>query len=173
MLGHECIPSLAEQCDWSEIASSGSGLYFVHAPQVSVPRALRELWVAGLKTQDVVFQMSGWGIGSVNLMREYGAALALDNVGASSFQRIADVRPDFIKLDPRLTGNAEQPVCACTIRKLVELADKFDIKAVATGVDRLRTMENLWLLGLEIMQGDLFGRAAPEFAHVLEPVLVA
>jgi len=51
---------------------------------------------------------------------------------------------------------------AATIRKLVELADQFGVVVIAEGVERTQTMENLWLLGVECMQGYLFGRPAPQ-----------
>jgi EAL domain-containing protein (putative c-di-GMP-specific phosphodiesterase class I) len=192
LIGHECISVLPEEhapadgelekCDWAAIGPGTSGLCFVRVPQTSIARSLRELWVAGLKARNFVFQIAGPWTSSNDLVREYGASLALEYVDTSSFQRIRDLRPNYIKLDPGLTWNSEEPVCASTIRKVIELADKFNIKTIATGVDRPRMVENLWLLGVEIMQGDLFGKASPEIirmssdlarlSRALEPVLI-
>jgi EAL domain-containing protein (putative c-di-GMP-specific phosphodiesterase class I) len=78
---------------------------------------------------------------------------------------IRDLRPDYVKIDRRLIWNAEQPVCASTIGKLVDVADRYGARVIAVGVERHRMLENLWLLGVQTMQGYLFGRPSPQTAH--------
>jgi len=98
--------------------------------------------------------------------RAEGFGFALDDVGtgANSLQMVCDLRPDYIKLDKSLIRNVEQPMYAATIRKMIELADQFHVVVIAEGVERTQTMENLWLLGVEYMQGYLFGRPSPMLA---------
>jgi EAL domain-containing protein (putative c-di-GMP-specific phosphodiesterase class I) len=71
---------------------------------------------------------------------------------------VCELRPEFIKLDKSLVQNVEKPMYGATVRKLVELADQFSVRVIAEGVENIHTMENLWLLGVQNMQGYLFGR---------------
>ena len=100
-------------------------------------------------------------------LRARGFGFSLDNagIGTNAFQLICDLRPDYVKIDRRLAWNAEQPFCATTIRKLVELADLNGVQPIAAGIERARTVENLWLLGVHLMQGYLFGRPSPTVAR--------
>jgi EAL domain-containing protein (putative c-di-GMP-specific phosphodiesterase class I) len=92
--------------------------------------------------------------------RSRGFGFALDDVGtgANSLQMVCELRPEFIKLDKSLVQNVEKPTYGATVRKLVELADQFSVRVIAEGVENIHTMENLWLLGVQNMQGYLFGR---------------
>jgi EAL domain-containing protein (putative c-di-GMP-specific phosphodiesterase class I) len=71
---------------------------------------------------------------------------------------VCELRPEYVKLDKSLVQNVEKPMYGATIRKVVELADRFSVRVIATGVETIHTMENLWLLGVQHMQGHLFGR---------------
>jgi EAL domain-containing protein (putative c-di-GMP-specific phosphodiesterase class I) len=92
-------------------------------------------------------------------MRNCGFGFAVDGVGshADSLRTVCDLQPDYIKLDKSLVRSIERPVHAATIRKVVEIGDGTHARVIAKGVDRTRTMENLWLLGVRYMQGYLFG----------------
>jgi EAL domain-containing protein (putative c-di-GMP-specific phosphodiesterase class I) len=82
------------------------------------------------------------------------------SAGASSLAVVQDLRPEYIKLDERLIQNIHQPMCASMIGKLVELADQLGLRVIADGVTRQRVVEDLWLLGVQFMQGTLFGGPA-------------
>jgi EAL domain-containing protein (putative c-di-GMP-specific phosphodiesterase class I) len=41
------------------------------------------------------------------------------------------------------------------------MAEKSGARVIAEGVDRVRMLENLWLLGIRLMQGHLFGEPSP------------
>jgi EAL domain-containing protein (putative c-di-GMP-specific phosphodiesterase class I) len=162
----------------SAARQSPSSLYFVnflpssiYNPAACLEATMNTLAACHMAPSNVVFEAveSDPSVGSAHLrrIRDYyraeGFGFALDNVGAEPdcLQTIADLRPDYIKLDRHLVRNVEQPVCAATIRRLLELAEQLNVVVIATGVERARTMENLWLLGVEYMQGYLFGRPAP------------
>jgi EAL domain-containing protein (putative c-di-GMP-specific phosphodiesterase class I) len=109
-------------------------------------------------------------------IRKQGCGFGLDNaglglgtrqgeMGSNCFEMIRDLRPDYVKIDQRLVWNIEQPVCASTIRKLVECSDRYGAQVIAVGVERQRMVENLWLLGVKIMQGYLLGRPSRQIAH--------
>jgi EAL domain-containing protein (putative c-di-GMP-specific phosphodiesterase class I) len=80
---------------------------------------------------------------------------------ADWLQMVNEVQPEYIVLDQSLVHHVERPVCAATIRKMVEFADRFGAAVIAKDVERTRTMENLWLLGVQYMRGYLFGSPAP------------
>jgi EAL domain-containing protein (putative c-di-GMP-specific phosphodiesterase class I) len=103
-------------------------------------------------------------------MKDHGFGFALDNVGigAHPMHTVSDLKPDYIKIDKNLVWNIEQPIYASTVRKLVEISGETGVKVIATGVHRKSMMENLWLLGVKMMQGHLFGRAMPSVVRTVD-----
>lgn len=95
--------------------------------------------------------------------RERGFSLALDDVGtgANSLQTLADMQPDFIKLDKSLIWNYESEIGRKTIRKLAELGADTGIQVIAEGVETAEMSEVLQDCGVHLMQGYFFGRPAP------------
>ena len=173
-----------------------AGVFFIPLTAASVYRprrclagtvaAIRE---SGMAAANVVFAVteaelirdSGHVRRICDFLRAEGSRVALNQVGAGTISpsKIRELRPDFVKIHRTLVRNVEQPVCASAIRKLTELAERMESVLVAEGVERVQTMENLWLLGVECMQGFLFGRPAPSvtspeqdlmtLARVLDP----
>ena len=47
------------------------------------------------------------------------------------------------------------------------------MKVIATGVHRKHMMENLWLLGVKVMQGYIFGRALPSVVQTIDSTAIA
>ena len=166
----------------SAARQSTSGLYFVnflpegiYNPQSCLRATMNTLAACHMSPANIVFEAVESDLcgdpAHLRRIRDYyraeGFGFALDNVGASAqwLQTVCDLRPDYIKLDRNLVRNVEQPLYASTIRRLVELAEHLDIAVIAAGVERAQTMENLWLLGVEYMQGYLFGSPTP---HVFQ-----
>ncbi|HWE53743.1 MAG TPA: EAL domain-containing protein [Bryobacteraceae bacterium] len=171
------------------------GVFFVNMlpgsmlePQKSMRLAMEALAAAqqtsGVRAENFVFEMVDSDLtgdsSRVRVAHDYirrqGCGFALDNtglglgkrqgeMGSTTFEMIRDLRPDYIKIDQQLVWNIEQPVCASTVRKLVELSDRYGAKVIAVGVERHRMVENLWLLGVQVMQGYLFGRPSPGIAR--------
>jgi EAL domain-containing protein (putative c-di-GMP-specific phosphodiesterase class I) len=154
-----------------------SGRYFVnfmpssiYNPEFCMRTTMDALKETGMSCENFVFEVveSDFVRDAAHLRRicDYyrsrGFGFALDDVGtgSSSLQMLCDLRPDYAKLDKSLVQNVEKPMYGATIRKLVELADQFSVKLIAEGVENIHTMENLWLLGVQVMQGYLFGRPA-------------
>ena len=137
--------------------------------------AIQALAEAGMNRNNFVFEVveSDLVRDSAHLrkicdyFRSQGFGFALDNVGAgpNSLQMVCELRPEFIKLDKSLVQNVEKPMNGATVRKLVELADQFSVTIIAEGVESVHTMENLWLLGVQTMQGYLFGRPERNIAN--------
>ncbi len=89
-----------------------------------------------------------------------GLALTYGAADPISVRTLLDIRPDYIKLEKTLVGDIETLPCSLAIRKLADLGEYFRIPVVADGVDRRVTAENLWLLNVSLMQGQLLDAVA-------------
>jgi EAL domain-containing protein (putative c-di-GMP-specific phosphodiesterase class I) len=140
----------------------------IYNPEFCMRSTMEALAETGMSRENIVFEVveSDLVRDSAHLRkicdyyRSHGFGFALDDVGtgANSLQMVCELRPEFIKLDKSLVQNVERPMYGATVRKLVELADQFSVRVIAEGVENIHTMENLWLLGVQNMQGYLFGR---------------
>jgi EAL domain-containing protein (putative c-di-GMP-specific phosphodiesterase class I) len=152
----------------------------IHEPEVALRSVMELLPATGLQPEDFVFEaVEADLVGDSSRLRRiqeymeyHGFGFALDNVGigANPMQGVSDLRPDYIKIDKNVIWNLEQPVYAATVRKLAQISDDLGVKVIATGVHRKHMMENLWLLGVNVMQGYLFGRSLPSVVRTVEPV---
>lgn len=155
---------------------SRAGLYFLDLPLASVDdpaldmsSTLEALFGAGLRPRNLVFEMAESDVARnpahARIVRAYlrqrGFGFALAHAGLGSggdpSEMIHDLQPEFIRLDPRLIRYFDQLECAPTISRVARLAEATSARLVAAGVDRMRMVENLWLLGVGIMQGRVFG----------------
>lgn len=87
-------------------------------------------------------------------------ALVAHDADSETLHALAELQPAYIKLHQGLSRNVESPRCAEAIRKITELADRHNLVVIAEGVRASVTLENLWLVGVRNMQGDLFGQPA-------------
>jgi EAL domain-containing protein (putative c-di-GMP-specific phosphodiesterase class I) len=163
----------------SPVRGARQGLYFVNLvpssiddPALDMSSTMEAILDSGMHAGKIVFEVAESDLARnpahSHRIREYlgqrGFGFALSNAGvgagAYSFQAVAEFAPDYINLDRRLAGNFDQPSCAPAISKLVRMAEKSGACVIAKGVDRVRMVENLWLLGVRFMQGHLFGEPA-------------
>ena len=100
----------------------------------------------------------------VNYYRERNFRVALDDIGtgSNSLQMMAELQPDFIKLDKSLVWNFDTPIGRNTIRKLAELANESGIRTIAEGVETERMRDVLIECGVSLMQGYFFAKPGPE-----------
>jgi EAL domain-containing protein (putative c-di-GMP-specific phosphodiesterase class I) len=96
--------------------------------------------------------------------REAGFRVALDDLGAgySSLNLLAEVKPDFIKVDRKLLQGIEQDSFKAQVAaKLLELAHDLGVRSVAEGVET----ESQWQWardhGADFAQGFYLARPAP------------
>ncbi len=97
--------------------------------------------------------------------RRQGFSVALDDfgIGFSSLARLADLRPDVVKLDRALTSNCDRDTVRLAVaRNLIALAKDIDVKLVFEGVERASEVEALRSCGARFMQGYYFARPAFE-----------
>jgi EAL domain-containing protein (putative c-di-GMP-specific phosphodiesterase class I) len=182
---------LAHQCDAGEgidvairsaAGQSTDGLYFINSWILNpcFPSILDAASESGLHPSNIVFEIAETAVAEdpghwrrvCDWYRQNGFRIALANAGSTlrnggtdSLQTLVDLRPDYIKLEKTLVWDIEKRPNTVMIRKLADLAEKFEVSIMADGVERHRTVENLWLLSVNIMQGALFGRPASGIIH--------
>lgn len=183
-IGHRI---LAHQCDAGEgidvvvrcaARQAPDGLYFINSWILNpcFPAILEAVGESGLHPSNLVFEIAETALAQdpdhwrhvCDWYRRNGfrvalahAGCTLRNGGPDSLQMFRDLRPDYIKLEKTIVWDIEKRQSVVMIRKLADLAEKFEVTIVADGVERHRTVENLWLLSVNIMQGSLFGPPSP------------
>ncbi len=103
--------------------------------------------------------------------REAGSRVALDDVGAgyNSLSLMAEVRPDFIKIDRELIRGVDKDLFKCrVVSKLIELARDLEIATVVEGIESESEWEWAVNQGAEYAQGFLFGRPTPHPLEMME-----
>lgn len=155
---------------------SRAGLYFldlplsaIDDPALDLSSTMEALVDAGLRPGSLVFEIAESDVARnaahARIIREYlrrrgfGFALSHTGLGAGGhpFEAIRELEPEFVRLDPRLVRYFDQLECAPAISRVAQLAETARARVVAEGVDRMRMVENLWLLGVGVMQGRVFG----------------
>lgn len=100
---------------------------------------------------------------NVRALRARGYRFALDDVGTgtSNLQLLADLEPDFIKMDMSLTiGIAQSERKRELASYLLELARRFDGDLIAEGIETPEDLATVRELGIDLGQGFLLGRPA-------------
>jgi|HubBroStandDraft_6_1064221.scaffolds.fasta_scaffold271296_2 EAL domain-containing protein (putative c-di-GMP-specific phosphodiesterase class I) len=182
IFAYDCVVPYAAGSDAIDAAirsaarQSRQGLYFVNLipssigdPEIDLCPMGEAVFGAGMQPGNVIFEVLESDLARdpvhSHCLRKYlqsnGFGFALGGAGVSagvcSLQAVSDFSPEYIKLDRRLTRHISQQECAPAIGKLVQMAEKSGARVIAEGVDRVRMVENLWLLGVQFMQGHLFG----------------
>ncbi|MEI7024808.1 GGDEF domain-containing protein [Paenibacillus sp. y28] len=98
--------------------------------------------------------------------RSQGYQIAIDDAGAgySSLQAIAELQPDYIKVDRSLITNIHQDRMKETILDtFVSFARKMNISIVAEGIEHPEELFKLIRMGVHYAQGYLLGRPSDTF----------
>lgn len=93
--------------------------------------------------------------------RTQGYRIAIDDAGAgySSLQAIAELQPDFIKIDRSLIENIHQnKVKAYILETFVTFAQKMNISLIAEGIEQVEELAKLTQMGVHYAQGFLLGK---------------
>ena len=109
-------------------------------------------------------------------VRKLGYPLALDDVGSgyAGLQTIAEIRPDYLKMDMALIRNLHlDPIRRELIRTIGAFADSTGITLIAEGVETVAELETLAGTGVRCAQGYLFARPdsppdAPDWSSLPE-----
>jgi EAL domain-containing protein (putative c-di-GMP-specific phosphodiesterase class I) len=93
--------------------------------------------------------------------RRHGFKIALDDfaTGYSGLSRLANLRPDIIKLDRALVKDCDtDKMRLAIVASMVSLGTEVGIKVVAEGVERSEKVDALRVVGVRFMQGFYFAR---------------
>jgi EAL domain-containing protein (putative c-di-GMP-specific phosphodiesterase class I) len=97
--------------------------------------------------------------------RRQGFSTAIDDFGAgySGLNLLAQFQPDVIKLDMALTRDIDSDrVRRAIVSGVMLVCRDLDIRVVAEGIETVGELNTLCELGVELIQGYLFGRPAFE-----------
>jgi EAL domain-containing protein (putative c-di-GMP-specific phosphodiesterase class I) len=107
-------------------------------------------------------------VGRLRLLREslkeLGIGLAYDDFGAgqSRLNELAEVPPDFIKLDMSLIHGIEQAQARQeVVQALTRVARDLGVQTIAEGIETAEEAQRCLSLGCQLGQGYLFGRPQP------------
>lgn len=106
---------------------------------------------------------------ALDIVKELGLRFAIDDVGSaySGLKLIADIRPNFVKLDMAVTGDVQQSVVKRDlVRTVASIADSLEAPLIVEGVENREELEALLDLGIHYAQGFLFGLPEPDFSPV-------
>lgn len=101
---------------------------------------------------------------NVRSLRSRGYRFALDDVGTgmANMELLAELQPDFIKMDMSLTiGLSTSPGKRELAMYLLDLAKRYDAHLIAEGIETEQDLEVLLDLGVPLGQGFLLGRPTP------------
>ena len=96
----------------------------------------------------------------VDAMRQEGFRIAIDDMGTgyASLHVLADLRPDYIKLDRLLVHDlAAEPIKRNLVTAITGFAHTAQSLVIAEGVERREDAQALQDLGIYLLQGYLFG----------------
>lgn len=143
-----------------------------HDPNFQLDALRRTLDRCGLAPTEVVFEISEQeSIENYEIFREardaygkLGFQFALDDtgVGYASLEAVAELTPEFIKVDRVFVkGIDEDPVRQTILRALQSLAHDLGARIIGEGLDTLEELRMLAKLGIPFGQGWLFGKPQP------------
>ena len=146
----------------------------IYEPRTCIQTTLTAAARTGFPVERLTFEMveteettPGHLARIVKTYREIGFHIALDDYGTghSGLLRIAELRPDTIKVDRQLvTGVAEDSMLQAIARVILQLCHETGIEAVFEGVETEAEARCLVNLGARYMQGFLFARPTLERA---------
>lgn len=92
-----------------------------------------------------------------------GYSIALDDIESLEGVRklLAEVHPDFVKIDMKLARHVSEPPKREIIRKIVELVHGAGATVIAEGVETEEMHQQLRALGIDLFQGYLFSPPMP------------
>ncbi|MFH1867500.1 MAG: EAL domain-containing protein [Candidatus Omnitrophota bacterium] len=97
----------------------------------------------------------------MNMLKDKGIVIAIDDVGAgySSLRSIAELKPDFIKIDIDIVRSVDKnEVKGSIVQALVILGDKLQCSLIAEGIETQEECKALLNMGVKYGQGFLFAK---------------
>jgi diguanylate cyclase (GGDEF)-like protein len=150
-------------------------------PKFKAGQTLEILQQKGLSPNNVVFEITERSsIEDFTLAkkvlehyRNQGYKIAIDDAGAgySSLQAIAELQPDFIKVDRSLVQNIHKfKIKEYIMETFVTFAQKMNIHLIAEGIEDEEELMKLSRMGVHYVQGYLLGRPESHIATINERI---
>ncbi len=149
-------------------------------PSFRQGRTLQTLSQAGIPSEQVILELTEQTRTdhyenlkqAVIYYRRMGFSLALDDLGAgySNLRLLAELEPDYIKLDKYFVSQVDQnPAVRDFIRLIADLAHRVNCRIIAEGIESAPQLCFVRELGIDFAQGYLLGkpRVRPEHAPPL------
>ena len=146
----------------------------IHDPALRSEATFALLRDMGLKPAQVVLEMTEHSAVRdftalrqlLNYLQFHGFRLAVDDVGSgySGLKSIAEIKPDFIKIDMALIRDIHQhPIKQDLTGTIARFSTSSGITLIAEGVETVEELRCLQALGVRYAQGFLFARPGPPF----------
>ncbi|CZY22450.1 EAL domain-containing protein [Enterobacter cloacae complex sp. 342H5] len=102
-------------------------------------------------------------LANIEALKKIGVAIALDDFGTgySNLAWIAQLNPDFIKIDKLFVGQIGQDKETALVDSVIEIARKMHLQLIAEGVETAEQVEYLRNKQIEFLQGYYFSRPIP------------
>jgi EAL domain-containing protein (putative c-di-GMP-specific phosphodiesterase class I) len=148
----------------------------VYQPEACIQSTLRVAKRTGFPLDRITFEIvEQEDLADPNHLRriiaaynDFGFKVALDDFGSgySGLSRLAELKPDIVKIDRALITNCPNEVWRLQIiTSMVELCQRLGVKIVAEGVENASEAETLRRAGVRFMQGFYF--APPAFESLV------
>jgi EAL domain-containing protein (putative c-di-GMP-specific phosphodiesterase class I) len=146
----------------------------IHDPALRSESTFQVLREAGLKPSQIVLEMTehsavadpGTFRQLLNHLQFQGFRLAVDDVGSgySGLKSIAELKPDFIKIDMALIRDIHQDAIKQDLTATIaRFSVSSGITLIAEGVETVEELACLRAIGVRYAQGYLFARPGPAF----------
>ena len=141
----------------------------VYEPANCIQATLRAAKRTGFALERIIFEFTEnehlTGSDKLNvIVQEYarhGLRTAIDDFGAgySGLNRLADLQPDYVKLDMDLTRHLDTDVRRRTIvRHTVRLCEELGVQVIAEGIETFSELAAVRDAGISLVQGYLFAK---------------
>ncbi|MBP1989420.1 GGDEF domain-containing protein [Paenibacillus eucommiae] len=151
----------------------------IYDPQFIPGKTLEILQKYGLDPRNVVFEITerssieDFALAKKILehYRKQGYRIAIDDAGAgySSLQAIAELHPDFVKIDRSLIQDIHtNKIKEYILETFVTFAQKMNIQLIAEGIEHRDELTKLTRMGIHYAQGYLLGKPELHPASISE-----
>ncbi|MDB5332569.1 MAG: putative diguanylate phosphodiesterase [Phycisphaerales bacterium] len=145
----------------------------IYSPAFCLAPTLAAAQAAGLATENLTFEVADCEHVAdrhhlteiLRFLRAQGCKVALDGVtnGSAPLLALADLRPDYLKLEGEFVRQAaRRSPEARLVRDLAEAARQHGIITVATGIETEQEFKFVRSAGIRVTQGNFHGHPAPE-----------
>lgn len=166
------------------IGSRAAGLLFINVSPDTIyeepnfaARLLEYAREAGMPPERCVLELTEESLledyarlrSTLQRLRESGCAIAIDDLGAGSsgLRTWSELKPDYVKIDRYFVSGIDADATKREfVRSMLDMGRAMGCRVIAEGVETEKECRELVDLGLDRLQGNLFGRpdAAPMVA---------